>query len=411
MIEQDLVWYWRSMAAQCQLGEPQRMIKSYQALVQGHTLLICELCLQRSGATKNNNSGGVSDGGESGKDGVAGGTDSTAGPNGSRMVRKGGVGSAIPLPVWREDAFGCTWMCRPCRRSYFERHPEPQRCSRPSDYTIQVMNMWQMCSVPMLSVSSSSSAETDVARTNSSSGEGQNTSLPVIPVESPECLEHPKDVGQGIVMEARRHHGGDIGILAHHSDSRINHQLRRRKRKLLSTLLGLSGLKLRADSKLCGRYLMGSMDNPFRIAEVMKEMDWYYEETNYVDLMDSGFDSAGAKVEALHEWIEDTVERFGIEEAKDAYKRSTSGSMKDTGSGSEAAGRDSDPGQGDPMTAPEPKYRLVGGELTGMRWEPPPESLWTLIDTWLDHWQQDDHDYRPPTSLFDVDCEVDDAED
>ncbi|KAF9949888.1 hypothetical protein BGZ65_007002 [Modicella reniformis] len=233
-----------------------------------------------------------------------------------------------------------------------------------------------------------------------------HTPLPVIPLESPYCLEHAEEVGQGIVMEARRHHGGDIGIQAHQNDLKISSLLRPRRRKLLTTLLGLFGLKLRADSKLCARFLMGSKDNPFRIAEIMNEMDWYYEETNYYEYIDSGYDSAKSKIVALNDWIQETVELYGEAEAKETYKRPTvthdSGAPKSEDNSTKSA-TNSEVGY--------PQYKMVVEELVRINPGPPPRSLWSLLDTWLDHWQQGDHSYRPPSSLFALDCEMDDEDD
>ncbi|KAK3827520.1 MAG: hypothetical protein J3Q66DRAFT_320462 [Benniella sp.] len=412
MIERDLAPTWRVLADQCHLGEPRNRIKTYQELVLGHTLLICEVCLECSSRFRNPNDGN------------------------SARNRKGGVGSDLPLPVWRKDALGCTWMCRPCRRRYFEQHPEPSRQSQPSDYPLHQrgLSMYQMCSVPMdlrsmigTAVPSSSAPSptgvqpTETKATTMEDGSTMNPNpapaqqqnqqhhreehetrrgiLPVIPLDTPFLLQQPiEKIGQGIVMEARRQHGGDIGIEAHHLESRISHLLRRRRRKLITTLLGLLGIRLRNDSKLCGRFIAGSMDCPFRIAEVMKEMAWYYDATCYIEYMESDYDSIGAKISALTEWVQDTLELFGHEKAKEAYKRPISKENLPTTTTTTTTTQD------------EPVFELQGGVIIRVEREPPPQSLWPLLDTWLDHYLRGEHDYRPPSSLFELDCEIDDAD-
>ncbi|KAF9130078.1 hypothetical protein BG015_004057, partial [Linnemannia schmuckeri] len=111
MIERDLVAsYWKPLTIQGELLDhslsldldvdsehaemPIGLVKTFPELVLGHTLVICELCLMRS---------------------------------------KRGCGSAIPLPVDRQDTLGRVWMCRPCRRDYYERHPEPERLFKAED--------------------------------------------------------------------------------------------------------------------------------------------------------------------------------------------------------------------------------------------------------------------------------------
>ncbi|KAF9362636.1 hypothetical protein BGX34_005778 [Mortierella sp. NVP85] len=409
MIERDLAPTWRALAEQCHLGEPKNKIKTYQELVLGHTLLICEVCLESSSRFRNPNDGD------------------------NARNRKGGVGSDLPLPVWRKDALGCTWMCRPCRRRYFEQHPEPSRPSQPSDYPMHQrgLSMFQMCSVPMdlrsltAAVVPSSSAPsptglqptetkattTDGSTTDPGPAQQQNQQqkqetrrgmLPVIPLDTPFILQQPiEEIGQGIVMEARRQHGGDIGIEAHHFEPRINHLLRRRRRKLITTLLGLLGIRLRSDSKLCGRFIAGSMDSPFRIAEIMKEMDWYYDATCYIEYMESDYDSVGAKISALAEWVQDTLELFGHEKAKEAYKRPITKEDLPTTTTSTSTTT---------TTEDEPVFELQGGVIIRVYREPPPQSLWPLLDTWLDHCLRGESDYRPPSSLFELDCEIDDAD-
>ncbi|KAI8605977.1 hypothetical protein EDD21DRAFT_362192 [Dissophora ornata] len=374
IIQHDLaVPLWKQLAIQCDLGEPKNLIKDYHQLVLGHVLLICELCLRKS---------------------------------------KKGVGSAVPLPVVREDGFGKTWMCRPCRRRYFERRPEPTRESQPSDYEFQKgvgghgATMWSICSAPVIvsptegdgslwtsPIHASSLLSASSQQHEENRGVGHGPSTTVIPLDSPYCLEHAHEIGQGIVSEARYHHGGDAGIQAHCGAQAIYSLLRRRRRKLLSTLLGLVGLKLRSDSKLCGRYLRGSKDDPFRIVEIMREMEWYYEETSYIEYFDLDYDSADCKALALKDWIQNMVDESGsAQEAKEKYKELNE--KIDSADVSDKA-----------------MCMVVNGELERLHHEAPPRSLWPLLDSWLDHWQHGDHEYRPPNSTFDVDCEAGDWSD
>ncbi|KAF9318920.1 hypothetical protein BG003_010336 [Podila horticola] len=218
---------WSDIAIKCSLEEAQQGL-STREIVLGHTLVICELCLEAS--------------------------------------RKG-VGSDLPLPVDRKDALGRTWMCRRCRRRYYTKFPEPAPPTLPRDYSV---------------------------------------SLPLDPEDNQDgheahLIAHPN---QAVLARARAFHGGDIGVLAHRSDDyNTNHLLRRRRRKMLTTKLALVGLKFRNDSKLCGTYLRGSWSDPGRVAAVMKEMEWYYAETSYLDFMNEDFGSAMSKIEGLAEWI------------------------------------------------------------------------------------------------------------
>ncbi|KAF9584146.1 hypothetical protein BGW38_007439 [Lunasporangiospora selenospora] len=516
VIRQGFESHWRQLAQQCRLGEPQGWVKTYYDLVLGHVALICELCLTR--ASK-------------------------------------GVGSTIPLPVSREDAIGRVWMCRPCRRQYYERYPEPKRASRPSDYVVKgCTSAWQMCSFPMFvspsassssasssphsssssTLSSHASSRSESSTTTSSPGLGNlstplppcgqenttapspnvapqvchiepgksseieqgtfaisrpspspsssssssslsspplslsssssstpsSTSLPTFPStskwSSPACpqsalnsvppsahaeprkvlvqpldtsysLSHPNRIGLQIVQWARNHHGGDIGILAHHTDSTLGKQLRPRRRRLLTTLLELVRLKLRSDSKLCGRYLSGSRDDPFRIVEVMREMDWYWIATDYFEYIED-FGSATSKSMALTEWVQETMDRFG-DDAKVMYKKPLANQHVSTAQGFsgtvEVVIRENAVVVLETLDKEEEEEEEKGGGenqiSTGAEISkrsplpptppPPPESLWPILDIWLDHWIRGDRDYHAPESVFSVQTESNDDED
>lgn len=306
---------WSDIAIKCSLEEAQQGL-STREIVLGHTLVICELCLEAS--------------------------------------RKG-VGSDLPLPVDRKDALGRTWMCRRCRRRYYTKFPEPAPPTLPRDYSV---------------------------------------SLPLDPEDNQDgheahLIAHPN---QAVLARARAFHGGDIGILAHRSDDyNTNHLLRRRRRKMLTTKLALVGLKFRNDSKLCGTYLRGSWSDPGRVAAVMKEMEWYYAETSYLDFMNEDFGSAMSKIEGLAEWIMILVRDHGWG-ARETYK---TGALVETVTEDEHHPRD------------------------GARLLPPP-SLWPLIDGWLQHMFEHmggsedmhlwDQTYRPDPGAFTISIETDDDE-
>ncbi|KAG0096084.1 hypothetical protein BGZ93_005017 [Podila epicladia] len=308
---------WSDIAIKCSLREAQQQGFSMMELVLGHALVICELCLEAS--------------------------------------RKG-VGSDLPLPVDRQDALGKTWMCRPCRRQYYTRFPEPTRQALPRDYD----------SVPS----------------------------PLDPEDAQDghkahSIAHKDEI---VLARARALHGGDIGILAHQSDDyNTNHLLRRRRRKMLATKLMLVGLNFRSDSKLCGTYLRGSWYDPGRVAAVMKEMEWYYAETSYWDFMNEDFESAVSKTEGLAEWVQNLVRDHGWG-ARETYK---AGATVGTDTEDEHRRRD------------------------GPRLLPPP-SLWPLIDGWLQHMFEHmggsedmdlwDQTYRPDPGAFTISIETDDEE-
>lgn len=267
-----------------------------------------------------------------------------------------GVGSDLPLPVDRQDALGKTWMCRRCRRRYYAKFPEPTRPALPREYAVSSL---------------------------------------IVPPEGVQDghVHFARNLDEVVLARARAVHGGDIGILAHQIDANINHLLRRRRRKMLTTKLALVGLEFRRDSKLCGTYLRGSWYDPSRVADVMKEMEWYYAETSYWDFMNEDFGSAASKIEALAEWLRILVREHGWG-ARETYKTTiieTTTEEEDT----------LDPRQDRP--------RLL-----------PPPSLWPLIDGWLQHMFEHmggsedmdlwDQTYRPDPGAFSISIETDDEE-
>ncbi|KAF8932564.1 hypothetical protein BGZ52_009890 [Haplosporangium bisporale] len=307
---------WRYIAVKCALGDGAQQGNTME-LVLGHTLVICELCLEAS--------------------------------------RKG-VGSDLPLPVNRQDALGKTWMCRRCRRRYYTKFPQPTRLAQPRDYD----------SVPS-PIDPQGVQDNHVRLTYS--------------------------LDEAVLVRARAVHGGDIGIVAHQVDANLNHLLRRRRRKMLTTKLALVGLEFRSDSKLCGTYLRGSWYDPGRVADVMKEMEWYYAETSYWDFMNDDFGSATSKIEAMAEWLRILVREHGWG-SRETYKRTI---IETTADEEDVL----DPRQGRP--------RLL-----------PPPSLWPLIDGWLQHMFEHmggsedmdlwDTTYRPDPGAFTISIETDDEE-
>ncbi|KAF9118058.1 hypothetical protein BG015_006752, partial [Linnemannia schmuckeri] len=159
---------------------------------------------------------------------------------------------------------------------------------------------------------------------------------------------------QSIVQEARRHHGGDIGIQIHiNSNVQLRTKLKPLRNRLMETRLGLLGLQRRGDSKLCQDYLNGLMDDPFKVADVMKQMQWYFSATDYPSYIKDN-DSSTAKSAAMEQWIEDLIAGHG-ENAKNAY-----------------CGLEEDE---DPEDA-------VANVIDA---EQPPKSLWGVLDTWIEH--------------------------
>ncbi|KAF9124591.1 hypothetical protein BGX30_000863 [Mortierella sp. GBA39] len=185
---------------------------------------------------------------------------------------------------------------------------------------------------------------------------------------------------QSIVQEARRHHGGDIGIQAH-SNSNIQPRvsLQPLRNRLMQTRLRLLGLQLRNDSKLCQDYLNGLRDDPFKIADVMKQMQWYFSATAYPSYIEDN-DSSTAKSAAMEQWIEDLIAKHG-ENAKKAYR-----GLEDDQDLEDAAVNVMDPKQ-------------------------PPKSLWGALDLWIDHRLKGDQGYSPVLETFTVLVATDDLQD
>ncbi|KAG0295599.1 hypothetical protein BGZ97_004793 [Linnemannia gamsii] len=185
---------------------------------------------------------------------------------------------------------------------------------------------------------------------------------------------------QAIIQEARRHHGGDIGIQTH---SRNNTQLWSKlwplRYRLMKTRLGLLGLHLRNDSKLSQDYLNGLMDDPFKIADVMKQMQWYFTATEYPSYIEDN-DSSTAKSAAMEQWIEELIGAHG-ENAKTAYR-----------------GLDAEENPEDAV-------------VNVMDANQPPKSLWLVLDMWIDHRLKGDQSWSPAAETFAVRVATDDLKD
>lgn len=544
MIERDLVAsYWKALTVQAELLDhslsldldvdsehaemPIGFVKRFPELVLGHTLVICELCLTRS---------------------------------------KRGCGSAIPLPVDRQDTLGRVWMCRPCRRDYYDRYPEPERvykaedrvsvyglpgyppkvvrstgppaprhrhyyprerwggggryyrdfdssddeywdsdefggggCYYATEADLEEDERWsreadareaaaEEASRVLMGVIEGDAEDDGQGVQDSAATEGgavgqgnesYGTTIDNKPAsdEQPEIQEatatecslvgqscdirgtsmdkgydadgepeikpatagaetEPKDEqgmadedegendemeeedevdeedeemyndesdrsddddeeeeeeeaetkepqmpsNQSIVQEARRHHGGDIGIQAHcNSNIQLRVRLQPLRNRLMQTRLHLLGLQLRTDSKLCQDYLNGLMDDPFKIADVMKQMQWYYSATAYPSYIEDN-DSSTAKSAAMEQWIEELIEDHG-ENVKKAYR------------------------------GLEEDEDLEDAVVNVMDPEQPPKSLWRVLDLWIDHRLKGDQGYSPTFEAFAVLVATDDLQD
>ncbi|KAG9067669.1 hypothetical protein KI688_011256 [Linnemannia hyalina] len=198
--------------------------------------------------------------------------------------------------------------------------------------------------------------------------------------EEVETKETQTPANQSIVQEARRHHGGDIGIQAHSSSNiQLRERLQPLRNRLMQTRLRLLGLQLRNDSKLCQDYLNGLRDDPFKIADVMKQMQWYFSGTAYSSYIEDS-DSSTAKSAAMEEWIEDSIAKHG-ENAKKAYR---------------GLGEDQD---------------LEDAVVNVMDPKQPPKSLWGVLDLWIDHRLKGDQGYSPALETFAVVVATDDLQD
>ncbi|KAG0373145.1 hypothetical protein BGX24_012090 [Mortierella sp. AD032] len=194
-------------------------------------------------------------------------------------------------------------------------------------------------------------------------------------------LEAPQIAARNpTVCEARRHHGGDIGIQAH-SNSNIQLQIRLKplRNRMMETRLGVLGLVLRTDSKLCQDYLHGLMDDPFKIADVMKQMQWYFAATDYPSLVKDN-DSWTAKSAAMEGWIEEAIEAHG-KGVKHWFR------------------------------GLEPDDDLADAVANLMDQRQPPKSLWPVLDKWIDYRLENDTSYMPPSETFGVHVGTDDLQD
>ncbi|KAF9127311.1 hypothetical protein BGW39_005969 [Mortierella sp. 14UC] len=191
----------------------------------------------------------------------------------------------------------------------------------------------------------------------------------------------PQTAGnQATTDEARRHHGGDIGIQAHsNSSTQLRIRLQPLRNRMMRTRLGMLGLTLRTDSKLCQDYLNGLMDDPFKIADVMKEMQWYFAATDYPSLIEDN-DSSTAKSAAMEAWVESAIEEYG-DGAKNWYR---------------GLHPDEDP---------------ADVEVNVMDQMQPPKRLWRVLDEWIDRRLKGDLDYTPPDRTFAVNVRTDDLQD
>lgn len=198
--------------------------------------------------------------------------------------------------------------------------------------------------------------------------------------EDKESKELQLPTNWAIVQEARRHHGGDVGIQAHSgSHAQLRIKLQPLRNRLMKTRLGLLGLYLRNDSKLCQDYLNGLMDNPFKVADVMKHMQWYFSATQYSSYIEDS-DSSTAKSAAMEQWIEELIDSHG-ENAKNAYR-----------------GLDMNENPRDAV-------------VNVMDADQPPKSLWPVLDSWIEHRLKGDQSWSPAIETFAVRVATDDLQD
>jgi hypothetical protein len=75
------------------------------------------------------------------------------------------------------------------------------------------------------------------------------------------------------------------------------------RRSELQQMLKAYNCTLRNDSKLCSDYIDNNIGNKYHIAQVMNEMKFYFEHTDYKNLMKKDRDSEYCKSIALDKWI------------------------------------------------------------------------------------------------------------
>ncbi|KAF9923684.1 hypothetical protein FBU30_006239 [Linnemannia zychae] len=260
-----------------------------------------------------------------------------------------------------------------------QENPDTSQVGRTSEHTDAVTNG----SIKLFSDVMEPEQQKDEEKMKGDQSKNEDTSSECIDTEKIETLETHIFGALGeqtIVQEARLHHGGDIGIQAHNGNiaAKLHDQLKALRYKMMETRLGVLGLHPRDDSKLCQDYIDGLMDDPFKIAIVMKQMQWYFSATSYASHI-KNYDSATAKCCAMRLWVQ-MIAKKHKENAKNAYRKLP-------------------PGE-DPENA---KVDLMDATQ-------PPKRYWPVLDIWIDKILGGEA-YMPLTDIFAVQVGTDDLQD
>ncbi|KAG0049413.1 hypothetical protein BGZ83_005792 [Gryganskiella cystojenkinii] len=260
---------WQDLALKCELGRPGGTITSFMDLVLGHAVVICDLCLTKSA----------------------------------------GFQERYPLFVYRQDRIGKSWMCLPCRTSYFAKHPETMHCSAKDTRVYEKL-------IPRIQ-RDQYNLEIREQLQQDQAEKGGPDRWPITQIRLARRQNKRKlEVIRSLL-------GGDVGVAAFDKGYR-REDLRRGRVRMIKTLLDQRGLTLRQDSKLCEEYIQGKANmNATEVADIMAEMSWYFKCTSYSSLIRTAGCSSSAKFTALKSWTRTSFDlnHKDAERTKECFRR------------------------------------------------------------------------------------------
>ncbi|KAG0213408.1 hypothetical protein B0O80DRAFT_504084 [Mortierella sp. GBAus27b] len=184
-------------------------------------------------------------------------------------------GDNLPLPVRRPDLLGLVWMCKPCRDVYGTMHPEvmsdPTRAFKDSDVYAQ----GACVKIPRKRRAHRCESRFDRSCCRGTWHEGYDGyDMDDEELDTDEEEYYEEECGHAKERPAWKSTTAD-------PNSWLNRTLRQGRTRLLRAMLGMYGLQLRGDSRLCTDFIDGTHYDPRKIVATMREMNWFFKRTEY----------------------------------------------------------------------------------------------------------------------------------
>ncbi|KAF9435057.1 hypothetical protein BGZ76_006960 [Entomortierella beljakovae] len=231
---------WKDVISQCNITNLKpNSGKSLMAHVLDHMVVICDLCL--------------------------GGCDK--------------FGADLPLPVRRADIFGLIWMCKGCRDFYRLSHSSimDQLDRAPKDEDVYEQGPCQKVNRQRRHYYPRCGYHRNYGFSNRHCYYGSD--------DSDEYEDEFEDEYESDESEYDNFENYVVFQPSWknkaNTTSWLNLALSRGRSRLLNAVLGVYGLKVRSDSRLCSDFINGTKYCPLKIVDVMREMAWYFDYTCY----------------------------------------------------------------------------------------------------------------------------------